>query len=532
MYSTFLASRTEGLKWPKVVTVAKTRILQTRSTRRMKRLAYKASRTLRRIQKLLARQAAQAANLGVRRSVRELKAAKRLPHQRVRSMDEWNASTCADPYTLYRNASGTVTGPGYYPIGYTARWGVRKAIVDSVPILKLAPPRSPVTIGSVRQNSLQASVYHKPTELSRPIQVMPKSKWPARGLYGIGIDIAVPQPVAFDMLQANKALQKAIAKVYQADIQANEYIIEWRQVAKLLRDPLRTVLVFHKVLEKWTRRDSWIWIPSRRYQKFGKGTSVSKTPAGGVLMSMRTRREVSASTVSKEVLNAACNRWLQYRYGIAPIMSDLTAVYGLWLEPTSAPRLRSCSARHWVQKPTKVISTYYVRIGPFATYHKRTKTVGEFYSAKVWFDLAVDQVPTSYKYGMHPTQWLNVLWNGIPYSFVADWVINLDEWLTSQRHVPWIQLRGNVVTRKVFENARSICDTVKEVNYGAICQISGSPMATIHRESIHRRVDLPRTMEPFLSAAWSSAKNAMTAAALILSPVLSESLLQNRSKGK
>lgn len=530
MYSAFLASREKGPKWPDKFTIRGDTVMQSRSTRRMKRLAYKLSKTLRRIKKLLARQAAIAANLETRRSVKRLKAAKRLPQQRVRSMDLFTDEKVPDPVTYYRNAVGGLTSIGLWPLSRTATWGIRRAIVDVKPILLLDPPHSPVTIGSVRVNSLKAAIDLVPAIKSRPIHRQPMSKWPWKGLQNHGILTTLPQPISFDMSNANKALQGAIAKVYEADLNSNEYIVEWRQVIGLLRDPLKTVKVFHKVLERWTRRDAWIWVPQRRYRKFGKGTLVSRAPTGGVLMSMRTKRELDPSTVSKTVLNAACNRWLQYRYGIVPLMSDLTTVYGLWLEPIQPPRLKSKSARYWVQKSVKTHSTYSLRQGPFDCTFKRVKTTGEFYAAKVWYNKQEDKVPTSYKYGMHPSQFVNVLWNATPYSFCADWVINHDEWMTSQRHVPWIQLQGNVVTRKVFESFRTICVSAQDINYGERGVITGTPLATIHLESINRKVDLPRTMEPFLSTAWTSVKNAMTAATLVLSPILTESLSKRNIK--
>lgn len=508
--------------WPRNPSVGKLKVIQSKQTRRMKRLAYRAAKTLRRIEKLLARQAAIAANLETRGQVKTLKALKRIPHLRVRSTEAINESACADPVTYYRNPLGVITSVGKWPLSVVARWGMRKAITDFRPIARLDPPRNVTTIGSFRTNSLQASIELYPAILGRAIHIMPMSKWPYKGLQNHGILSTLPQPIVFDLANANKALQKAIAKVYEADIQANEYIVEWKQVIRLLRDPLRTILSCHKVLEKWTRRNNWMWIPQRNYRNFNKGTLVSKVPTGGVLMSMRTREEISPAGVSAEVLQAACNRWLQYRYGIAPMVSDITKVMDLWLRPVAPPALKSKSARHWVSRPAKVESTYEVRLGPWDTSYKRVKTTGDFYAAKVWYTVDENAVPTSYTYGMHPSQWLNVIWNATPWSFVADWVINLDEWMTSQRSVPWIKLQANVVTHKTFENFRSTCISAKDFQYGASGVIKGSPIATVHRESINRKVDLPRTTEPFLSSAWSSVKNAMTGAALILQPILAD----------
>lgn len=517
--------------WPKRMTVAGMLVRQNASTRRMKRLAYKQAMVLRRIKKLLARELAQRENLDIRRHVRTLKAAKRLPHQRVRTQDALAFEKIENPYTLIRNARGDVTSISVWDIMSSAEWGIRKVITDFRPIAFLSPPRNPTTIGSFRTNSLKASAIVTPSILSRPIVIMPKSKWPIWGLDFIGIDGALPQPISFTASYADRVLQKAMAKVYEAEIQTNEYLVEWHQVARLIKDPLKTLLTFHKVLERWTRRDAWIWIPQRRYRKFGDGMLVSKAPPGGVLMSMRTRRTLSVDEVSSTVLTAACNRWLQYRYGIAPIVADLTKVYGLWLHPAAKPELDSKSARLWVSRPAKVVSSYATRRGPLYFTFKRVYVKGENYSAKVFFRRK-GEVPTSYKCGLHPSQWPNVLWNAVPYSFVADWVINHDEWMTAQRNVPWIEILGNTVTRKVFEHARSTCISVQETTYGQAGIISGSPIAIRYVESINRKVNWPGTSDHVLSTAWQSVKNALTAAALVLAPLGQSHLKNLRKQGK
>lgn len=483
-----------------------------RATRRMERLKARTQSTLRKINRLLARQKDRAQNLELRRQVKTLKAAKRTPHIRVRNRDSSRVEIQPGTRQQNRNwTTGAVTGD-YTSPGVYVNLGEVKVIKDVTPTLNMDKPRSPVSITSYRVGCLPASLHLVPPEYWYPIYSVAKSKWAALGLQARVPVLSSTDFLDFSAALADKALIKAQAKVYEADLQLNEYIVEWKQVARLLRDPIRTVAKFGTTLERWTRKDAWIYIPHRTYRRFGKGLLVSQAPTGAVLMSMRTRRTVAASTMSQAVVDAAANRWLQYRYGIAPIVKDITKVMALWVDPTAPIGIRAAKARHWNKKIREDFE-FTTWMYPWFLRFKCTYQLGDSYSAKQWYDASAP--PLSARLNMHPSQWLNVFWNAIPWSFVGDWFINIDEWLTATQDVPWIRLRGNTVTHKAFERLKVTCIRATEVNSNLDATMSSQPIAVRVTEKIRREVDLPRVVSPRMSNAWYSLKNAMTGLALL-----------------
>lgn len=491
-------------------------VVKSKATRRMEQALYRLKKTLRKINKLLAIQKHRAENLKIRRYVKSLRTRNLSPHERLRNRDEMQYLTAIlNPVTQYLGLDGKITSEQVVNVNAAEAWGRTQWIHDVSPVLKLNPPRSPVSIGQTRKNSLSCSAHVPYVSTTKPQYLMRKSKWPLIGLRDAGQDAGAMSPILWDHAAANAALVKALAKVNANDINSNEYIVEWKQVLGLLRDPLRTSLAWGKRLKRWTSRDAWIWQPQRSYRKLHDGgVLTSQLPVGGVLMSMRTKQVLDPKEASKSVVDAAVNRWLQYRYGIAPLVLDINTVFGLWLQPKPTSKNIHESARHWVSR-TKIPSTSSQTRGPFTFSFKRERVTGVVYSAVVSAE-SIHEAPTSFRAGLHPSQWARVIWNAIPYSFVADWVIDVDKWLTARIKVPWIEIRSVCVTGKRFDKVRSTCTKVVERYYKRVGYLKGNSTAVQLYEAIERRIDLPCTVTPPWSAAWQTLKNAATSLALAI----------------
>lgn len=489
-----------------------------RESRRLLRNTYKLRRAMKKLECSLKRVRTRKENQEVKQSVRILRAAKRMPGPRIRNRDEIGWRPMAPTAVFTKNSSGVVTKVTYVT-NAQAKWGEKKSISDYHPIARLDPPRNLTTIKSVRVNSTSADVVLKFPAYEyyyQDIKLL-NSKVALLGLGGVPASFYdISQTVGFDVPSANKALLKAQAKVYSADIQANEYLVEWKQVVNLLKDPLRTVLKFHRVLERWTRHDAWIYVPKSRKRHFDGGVLTLKTPTGGQLMSMRTKRELSLKEASSSLIAEASNRWLQYRYGIAPLVQDITSVMAMWVDGSfhKQPELLSKEARYTVEK-IRNVSEYTTHDTVFTYIFKVVETKGEFYASKQWFKLLED-APASYKLGLHPSQFLNVWWNATPWSFVADWVVNLDDWMTAQRSVPWINLHANYVTHKLYHKYVATLVKAVSISSGRAAVISGQPVAIAFKESMRREIDLPRVTELPVSEAWQSLKNALTGLSLLI----------------
>lgn len=482
----------------------------TNFTRRLLRATYHEQKKLKRLEKLRARFQWRKERAEIRTAIKQSRAEKRKPALRARSRNNMNRvvfPTCE--WRMYNT----------YAQKYMGQWeyGDKGAMVDYHPILKLDPPRNWTYAQRTRANSLSASVS---LDLGPANRInLPACKLGLIGLKAYPMTLDITKPLTFNNIEADNVLMKAQAKVYDAAMHMNEYVYEWRQVLMLLKDPYRTALKFARRIDKWVSRDSWIYLPSRTARKLTNGSVlISKRPTGAMLMSMRTRRVIDPVGVSKEVLDAACNRWLQYRYGIRPLVQDINTIMGMLVDSVPPPLLRKESARSWVTK-TSVTSEYSYAMTPLSFKFKVTKKSGVVYSAKQWYTQDDDATPMSYKTGMHPSQFVRAMWNWIPYSFVADWIVNVDAWLAAITDVPWIKLAANVVTAKEFEHvsSRLISVTYFASPYNR-CKIDGDPIGTAYSERMYRQVDRPRitsAMSPSVSRAWQSVKNAATALALI-----------------
>ena len=488
-----------------------------KSSRRLSRLLFKQYVILTKIKKLAEKRRARMQSQLIRQHITTVRAAKRRPRLRVRSRDSWGAVYYPQFISYQRNAARQVTkttlGTSY--AGYI---GEKKSIQDYSPVAFLNPPMNPTTIKCTRRSFFKASLFCDPPEYYYSAGLQPMGEWPIDGLSCIPSELNLDAAVGFDLAEANKALLKCYAKVNSADIRMNEYVFEWKQTLSLLKDPLKTLLKLRKRLDFWTSRDAWIWLPNRSLRRFGKGVLVSKQPTGGVLMSMRTRKVLKVDEVADNVLTAAVNRWLQYRYGIMPLALDITTIVSWFQGNLERPWKRSESARHNVKR-SAISMTSALHTQQWQRWFNVSRTSGEHYSAKVFYRVKYEP-PLSYKLGIHPSQFVQALYNAIPYSFVADWVVNLDDWLSATRNPPWIEYGPNVVTKKVWETIQSRLSSVKSAwAPWAPVVVTGDPFAQQRKYAIRRELNLPKPTLPVWSGSWHSVKNAVTALALIYKPL-------------
>lgn len=488
-----------------------------KASRRLDRLLFKQYVILAKIRKLAEKRRARMERQSNRQHITTVRAAKRRPRLRVRSRDSWGPIYYPQLRNYQRNAAGQVIR---VTLGsqYTGYAGEKKSIQDYSPVAFLSPPMNPATIKCTRRSFFKASLWCNPPEYNYSATLQPMGEWPLDGLSGIPSELNLDATLGFDTAEANKALLKCYAKANSADIRMNEYVFEWKQTLGLLKNPLKTLLQLRKRLDFWTSRDAWIWLPSRSLRRFGDGVLVSKLPTGGVLMSMRTRKVLGVDEVADDTLAAAANRWLQYRYGIMPLALDITTIVSWFQGDLERPWKRSESARHYVKKG-KVALTCPSHTQHWQRWFDVRRDSGEYYSAKVFYRVKYEP-PLSYKLGLHPSQLVQALYNAIPYSFVADWVVNLDDWLQATRNPPWIEYGPNVVTKKVWETIQARLSHVKSAFTPWVPVIvGGEPFAQQRKFAIRRELKLPKPTLPVWSGSWHTVKNAVTALALIYNPL-------------
>lgn len=479
----------------------------TKETRRILRNHYREARKLARIEKLRRFAASKVANDQIRSDVKSLRQANRSPKQRVRTKDQWVIER-APTVTYTLNGRARPVSAGYFP------WGVKQSFVDIHPVAKLDPPRNAMHAQKYWANSLSSSMS---ANVNGNVANAPKGRWALNGLLGFTIQ-AYAEPLDWSWTGAERALSGALAKVNEADLHMNEYVVEFKQFTRLLKDPCRTLAKSMKTLKKWYRADAWIFVPKRRLHKDPNREFVNAGHPGDILMSMRTRRTVSTTGVSASLLQVACNRWLQYRYGIAPLAADVATAIGMWGNPTFKQIWLKERVRVWMKKETMSFPFVYSWT-PFAMYFTVKVTSGTSYSAVQYYKIVGDE-PSSYALGLHTSQFAQTLWNAIPWSFVVDWGINIDEWLSSVRKVPWIHYGPNCITGKEF--VRVVATQTKANLFGLDSlpvTTVGFPLSTKCAERVMRKIDIPRPSGPSLDRSWQSLKNLLTAETLVISQI-------------
>ena len=431
------------------------------------------------------------------------------PRLRVRSDDDtWGYEYTKPPVYITYNANSTKTYSSGAAI--TVRTGTKKTIIDYKPIVHLGPPRlNPVQIKSVRTNSSPVvwnTVGRVGRQAVRWDGPLVGSFIPLARQYAASTDTI--ERVAFSTSVAEEVLQKAMAKLNDPSIAANEYLFEYMQVARLLKDPFRTSVSLAKILRRWTKSDAWIYSPRGQYT------------SGAVILSFRTRRELSLKKASKALIEEASRRWLQYRYGIVPLYSDISTIVGQMIdgELPSINQLRMFKqkARIFVTRASGT-NNLSLRIGPYSVTAMEHWVERDFYTANIFFQKRGLPSPL-WRYGIHPRQWLTALWNGTPFSFVGDWFINVDQWLKAITVNPYVSIRGNCVTRKISLWSDFTERTVHVAAYGPeaipLPHILGTSM--LRSDAIRREINLPYSRDIFFSVNWSSLKNILTGLALIL----------------
>jgi len=116
------------------------------------------------------------------------------------------------------------------------------------------------------------------------------------------------------------------------------------------------------------------------------------------------------------------NLWLEWHFGVDPMISDCQDAAKVLTEPIPTSRIRG-SAREYI--PTK-IQTVYDNANP-GTYYS------DVWASRVSFRQGADVAITNPNLALANQLGLlnpaTLLWEIIPFSFVADWFVNVGDWL-------------------------------------------------------------------------------------------------------
>lgn len=236
---------------------------------------------------------------------------------------------------------------------------------------------------------------------------------------------------------------KTFAKMYQAEDDLAMVLVELDETIHMLRNPLET---FHKLLAG-SKRDRSVLRRTLKREKLSRIGSTAKIDAAWERFQIAQKNKLA-------VLGA--DTWLLYRYGIMPCIIDaMTVLKSLnqMVDKTFDLRRVRDGAASNVEDLTQVQRTLgSFNYGTIVTRTKRIKSTTILYyrwnlfsKNQSWLDA-------------HGIAWRNVLpavWERIPFSFVVDWLVDVQDWIQALMPNPYLTYVGGCVSQK-WEQSYSV----------------------------------------------------------------------------
>lgn len=152
------------------------------------------------------------------------------------------------------------------------------------------------------------------------------------------------------------------------------------------------------------------------------------------------------------------SRWLQYRYGVVPLMSDIEALHDIFyvdsLKPVTSS-LISARYRHKGEYPVGGTGNDGLNI---MFVQGTSKTVSE---VKLYFKNKRHEAITSKRLGTSLRDMPSTLWEIIPFSFVIDWFIDLGDYFSALSASHGLEfVTGYFATKEVIEDDTFFSTTI------------------------------------------------------------------------
>lgn len=282
----------------------------------------------------------------------------------------------------------------------------------------------------------------------------------------------------------------AMAGVAEPEFNAPVFLAELNEVFRMIHSPFRTME--RKFKEIMRSRHYRTWIANRKKRKISQiPDSLIMNEKGEMFRAPGFRR---GGTMPRKpvpettpIMTYMGENWLMYRYGITPVLRDISAALDLLRqEPTHYPRYTSRATKTSAPSAHTSTSAY-----PSDTYfagtvsHRGERVV--VCRAGVIYRQAIDMSSrTNWNLAAIP----EAAWEGLPFSFVADWIVNVGDLIRALTASSRVHLLGAwTVTRDERKQKISVNATPKTV---AGYSISGSVTYAVEKEVVVvDRIPLP-----------------------------------------
>lgn len=348
------------------------------------------------------------------------------------------------------------------------------------------PPLNPVTISDLRFES----------KTVEGLQLVGVPVWGSRYFNGdLGAMLAgthkvrdlLPGHHAIDTQLRDFSLQKAYARIEQGDFNSQLFLAELGETVSMLRNPLNGLYKIHA-----------------KYR--------------------RSRKKIK--DLLKATTSANADVYLQYMFGVAPLINDIKDIYELVMEKATARnqlygKARTVEKKKFEQHYSLKDSLGFHSVDTWATATTETKMTGKVYYAMSFGNPMYDLIR---KWGLNPLTLPITMWETVPLSFVVDWFFGVKQWLQAIMPRPGVTILGNCVSEKLIEDVS--IDRVRVYlspgTYGVtLDRVLGSsgPLWKMHNERLIREVNLPIPTSIYAGAGLDSLGKAVTSAALAIQKI-------------
>lgn len=304
------------------------------------------------------------------------------------------------------------------PSSYSPQVGKYKSI-DSVIGGKFQPGVfrvNPVTIKESTATCTIGTCYARYYQTSPAMWIGQKTTAPF-ALVGFNSDFLAVD--AFDTMLGKQSLVKAYDKVKSAESDIGVMLVELNETIHMLRHPFEALSKMKSKLKK------------NRYKRH-KGNEIAEPVIYGSVLS---------------------DLWLQYRYGIIPLVNDISSIIDLFNKQVASAERLLHRRKGMIETVKNVNITQSLKTldgfcwTPQRTEERKIRSVSHVYFHTLLQAGANWQL---HNLGLNLGNLPTVVWEKIPYSFVVDWFVGVSRWLTAVKADPFHQYLGNC-TSQVYE---------------------------------------------------------------------------------
>lgn len=297
-------------------------------------------------------------------------------------------------------------------------------------------------------------------------------------LAGAFSDIISPPEVP--VLHPEVSINKAMAKLNKPDLDVGLMLGELSETIKMLRHPLSSL---YPLVTKFRQE-------------------------------ARKRSRSKPSTSFDKILSSS---WLEYSYGILPLLSDIQDIRDYFekkqvveLEPLRRQAASNAQEAEIPPKSSEVSGWLFKTTLSAKAYSMKRVTTHIYYKYNKWAEAYHQQTA----FGVNPFQAVDVAWALVPYSFVVDWFIDVGTWLKAIQPHPQIDILGGCTSIKTVQSKMVETYMSKSLN-GASKWVPTPSRFDWERASLDRVMQTTWGTPPSLGTGIDTLSKAVNSAAML-----------------